>query len=267
MICKKCKTKEVVYLKWLLCNSCYMKLRRQGKLGLAVVDTINGTKIRLIQKYGESFLADLQNVNNKPYFNLKDIGDKYNLTRERIRQIYKKIYGHGFGIVKKIKTKECKIEISCINDPRRKTADWTPGSNLYFSAEIEKLFFKKCTEMGFDVEIPCRSKIDIIVNDFLIDVKAAKKTRFINGSKNEYYHYSISESQKKDADFFACYHVERDSFFIIPNQGVRSLFLRVKKNEKSTAKNRYWKFENAFHLLNNKQNEIFNYSNIGIAIK
>lgn len=210
---------------------------------------------RLRHKYGESFLVDIEKIKDGLRFvTLDSVGKKYNLTRERVRQIFFVIYGCGVRSIKKrIDLKTCK------HDPRIKVAEFKEGI-IKQGAVAELKFFKKCCELGFDVKPECGRTIDQNVNGYKVEIKASYSSRRTSeGQITKHHHYSLSSKQIELADFFACYHFISDSFFIIPKNKTpffnkkckkeKSIYITVEKSKYYCAKNRYWEFQNAWHLL------------------
>jgi len=210
------------------------------------------------KKYGDEIIQDLEKVKTNPYFPLTIIADKYNISREYAGQLYGIIYGNRYNADDGKTTIE--PEISCVNDPKRKVADWKKSGTKYQGAITEKLFMCKCELLGFNVSTPCKTTFDIFVNGWIIDVKSSR----ISGKtsphlKIKYNKFSILKEQREKCHFFACYSDETETFFIIPNedmgkgiQKTKTLYISPKKSTYHTAKNKYYKYENRFDLLEAK---------------
>jgi hypothetical protein len=197
---------------------------------------------KIIDRYGEEIKSDLEKVKKTPLATLQGIADNYGFTREYARQIYKNYFGEPYTKALAKKTKKIK-DVSCVNDPRHKIAEYKKGSLRYFGAVAEKLFMCRCELAGLDVVLLKDQSIDMMVNSYLVDVKAARKT------KKKKYHFSASKKQTAECDFFACYAAEEDCFYIIPNN---------KKNKRKYngfyipvggGDHKYSKYKNRFDLL------------------
>jgi len=212
---------------------------------------------RLVEKHGEEFLADFNDLKKKQFWNLVDIGNKYGFSREYARQIYKSLYNKPYRPIRTKKTKKIK-DISCVHDPRRKYADYKENNSaVWKSAKTESMFFNECEKRGFKLEILCRKSIDIKINTYLIDVKSCFKPRLYHPeSKTRYLVFHLSKHQLKNADFIACYHSVEEVFFIVPigDVGSVNIYILESKSHHYNAKNRYWEFKDAWHLLEKEKN-------------
>ena len=215
-------------------------------------------QLGIFKRYGIEFFNDLDTATQNPFFNLKDIGDKYGLTRERIRQIYKAIYGTPFNQIKREKRKDMFATDPCINDPRIKAAE-----TKSFGVRSELDVFKKCESLGFDVKPNCASTADLWVNGYVVDVKSAKKS-FQPGLVSKYYHFAIKSPQLKICDFFICHITSKNTFYVIPKGKIHrrkpllngkgaSIYIRdetVKSGKNLYSENDNYKpFKEAWNLL------------------
>jgi hypothetical protein len=213
-------------------------------------------------KYGSKILKDIGDVNFKQYWGLTQVAKKYNLSRERVRQYYRMIFGQGYRKAQKEKTKKLNRDISCVHDPRRKVADFKPGTTAYRAAIVEKAFLCECEKIGLMVNIPCNGEVDIEINNHRVDVKSCSRAkRYHQGAQTRYFRYVCKGNQVKTADFFACYHPGEKAFFIIPRKktnkvaknGEISIYIRNNRSYHKLSKNRYWEYKNAWHLLMSKK--------------
>jgi len=259
-LCEECWYEPAFIKTRKLCRSCYLKLRLAKKLGLKPPKSNGATKRDLIKnitnRYGEEILTDMKDLDTKPYWNLTEFSKKYGFTREYARQIYKKITGNPYGISSKAKTAKIKREakrISCANDPRYKIAEYKDGSKQIAGAKIELRFMQECEKNGINVGIPCKGTNDFKVNGFNIEVKSNSRKRLMNQKTlTKQCSYSIRKNQLEEADFFACYHPLESKFFIIPKSAVlprKSVSISGTKSNHPLAKNRYWEYKDAWHLL------------------
>ena len=191
----------------------------------------------------------------------KYLEDKYGITKERIRQLHKSLYGKPYSPIKKRKTQErAENETSCINDPRRKYADYKRGNtSIWKGVKTEKMFFDECERRGLNPEILCSRAIDIKINGYLIDVKSAYRPFKMNRdskSANLFRRYAFRKKQRDKCDFFACWHDGEKNFFIIPKEEIKKnlsncIYISNTKSDHYNSKNRYWEYKDAFNLLAN----------------
>jgi len=260
--CFKCKEKEITDVARGLCNRCYVTSRYKNLInGLPMRLTKNqkrrGTIIRTRDKYGIEFLKDINAVDHKQFFNLSDIARKYNVSRERIRQLYTKIKDRPFQEISILKTANRDDELSCPHDPRHKAAEYIKDSNIGKAAIVEKKFYEECADRSFDISFCKNGNVDLIVNGLFVDVKSAFVSACLTkGAKTRYFRYVGRGEQVKIAHFFACYHLRRKTFFIIPNNiipkdknNISTIYIQEIKSKYHNSKNKYWEYENRWDLL------------------
>ena len=216
-------------------------------------------KKKLTNKYGVQFWNDFKDLETRHFWNLTDLAQKYGFSREYARQIYVFLKGEGYTKSKVRKTqKRLKNEnLTCVHDPRHKVAEYKREGHNYKAVQIEKLFLKECKKRKFQIEIPCNQTVDIKINDFWVDVKSSFCTRITRPSSLiEYYVYHSKGKQVDIIDFLACYHLFEKTFFIIPAKiikpdscNVMNIYIAKEKSTYHNAKNRYWKYKGAWHLL------------------
>lgn len=210
----------------------------------------------VIQLYGHLFLDDLERCRENPFWNLVDVARKYGISRERVRQLYKRVYKEPYRPTQKGLTQNKNEDISCSNDPRNKVYYYTNGSTAGKGAHAELNFLQRCLENNLNVEIPCDSSVDLIVNGYLVDVKYREEPKVSSqGCKTRYFNYRITKEQIDRAEFFACYHPIEDSFFIIPNikwkgrKKPQHIYISNQKSTYFNAKNRHWQYQDRYDLL------------------
>ena len=257
--CKECERRPVLNIKRQLCAACYHKIRRRDGFKKIPSYIKKAHTIRnLRKKYGVQFIKDMKALKTQQYLSLNAVGVKHGLTRERVRQIFKIIYNESYGKYETKKAKERKESEAtvCVHDPRRKVADYKKDSGVYRGALAEKLFMEQCEALGFNVEIPCGKSFDIIINGFIVDVKSCASARKMSDKNTvEYYNFSARSHQRTKCDFFACYIVERDVFYIIPNPDKGVVFKKTRSFYISKEKTDYYSSINAHHEHKN----MFNY--------
>ena len=63
-------------------------------------------KKRLEAKYGEALLRDFDGLFTRQFWNLADIARRHRFSRERARQMFNNLYGHGYRQIRSEKTAE-----------------------------------------------------------------------------------------------------------------------------------------------------------------
>lgn len=191
----------------------------------------------------------------EPYLDgktLQEIGDSWNISRERVSQLLK----HKFQITKDQKEKH--------NHNRHRNK-----RRLYIQKNIEDKFavygqngqgggnwwekkvFFLLSEMGFSV-IPFTSSsaIDMIVNGWRVDIKGAFKPSMNKNKNGECTGYQF-RARKKQLDFveffICCMNVnKRDIYYVIPREEWGGVVTNINPfGEKS----RYKKYKNAWKQL------------------
>lgn len=260
-ICKRCKKKPIYNKTRRLCCSCYHKVRRQLiKAGVPIRKTALQKRrtvvVNLREKYGVQILKDINAVDTKHFWNLTSVANKYDVSREYIRQCYTKIKGRPYRAMRHEKVTERKNEDGCSLDPRHKVAEYQQDSPAFKGAVAELLFLNKCKEMGFDISFCCNGTVDLKVNGLFVDVKSCSTPFLRKGSITEMYRYLCKGRQTVLANFFACYHPTEKAFFIIPagqttkdKSGAISILISKHITHYRASKNRYWKFKDSWDLL------------------
>lgn len=237
-----------------------MRLYRKGDLNKIPDYVEKAYRLRnLRKKYGVEFFKDIKTVHSKHFYGLAQVAEKHGVTREYIRQVHKMIYGEGFRVYREAKTEERKESenLVCANDPRHKVANYLKGSDPHKGAVAEKMFMEKCEKIGLPVDISCLRTSDIIVNGHRIDVKSAYTSiKPSPTQKNKYFKFGISPEQRRICDFFACYAVSKDCFYIIPNYEKnkkfskdRTIYISEEKTDYCNSKNKYHEYKNLFSQL------------------
>jgi hypothetical protein len=269
MICQCCQLSDVQSKKRPLCKQCYTELHKEGLLNkFSLIPTISDKTVqeRLIERYGASIIDDLKEITNG---NLRMVGEKYGFTREYTRQIFEKVFGYKYTVVKmdkRFRHLEAKKAISLLKkDPRHKIEHYPVESLLFKGAMAEKKVLDICHTFGYKVQAYAPDiSIDMMINGYMVDVKAAYCTSLTNKtSKTPSFHFQRSESQRK-ADFIICYAEPINSFFVIPNDKYPScnqLYIPVKPQSnwltgtggKMSSKSKWYAYLEAWHLLQIKK--------------
>jgi len=278
--CLCCKEREIEHKKRGLCNRCYHYLRLHDELSLfPVVNTRLNHAYKL--KY-PTLAEDFEKMKTDKSITLQQLGDKYGITRERIRQIWERYFGYHYTVIVKKHQQENKEqrfrEIQLRKDPNYKVVNYKDGLKKK-GAFAEKKVLDICNSLNYIVKPYVDDQsIDLIINDCLVDVKSAYKAYRSNGSsKTKNYHFHILKSQRK-AEFVICYAEPLNKFFIIPSSAFPKsdyIFIPEKPimewisshGAKQKRYARYWEYLEAWHLLNQPEEEIvFNRSLSALAV-
>lgn len=211
---------------------------------------------RLLGRYGAEFIHDLLVLKNTPGWSMTDVGKKYGVTREYIRQVFYQYFGYYYTECIKQKRDMVKNDIApCVHDPKYKVAEYKKGSLIKRGAVIELKFREICEAMGFDIKNSCSPTTDIIVNGYKVEIKSTTRPyKYYPGSKSSSYKWSIRADQIKENDYFALYRPDIDKFIIVPNElkqngKNKSIYMSVDKTDHHASKNRYWDNIDRFDLL------------------
>jgi hypothetical protein len=221
---------------------------------------------RQLVRRGQSFMSDMDKLSNHTSgLTLQAIGNKYDLTRERIRQLFLAIYGTPY-------TEVCKKRIKFLKEKKHfrrlekhsieyRVSNHKHTGNAGKALLSEYKFYQICKDRGFKIySHPGKSACDFIVNGKHVDVKLCSNPKDMKGGSSVcYYHIGTNARQFRIADFFAVYIVPEDCFFIIPkvsighrgNGKAKSIYLPDRKSNYYNSQNKYHEFKDAWHLLNN----------------
>lgn len=104
--CIKCKERVAIYKKRQLCRKCYSKLLIGGRLpSFYKINSWSSRLLPVVNKYGYSIVHDLSLISDvSKNYTVSDLANKYECSRENARQIFFKVYGYSYTI---IKSKKC----------------------------------------------------------------------------------------------------------------------------------------------------------------
>ena len=251
-----------------LCQRCYDRQYHQ-KHHPKASHNASWFRKRVVEKYGPEIIDDLEAIKTRQYWTLQNVADKHGFSREYARQLFNKLFGKSTTpfIKQKALAREKDIALlGCPNDPRHKAADYVPG-RIKRGANIELIVFNKCLELGYDVNVSCNKTIDLIVNNFNVDVKSSNKTSRVANKKSralkhcsEYFHFGCRPHQYAKCDFFVCYAIPIDTFWILPQKAMGQYGVYIRANDQRyrsfiPESIDYDYFENAWHLLSKPPQE------------
>ncbi len=257
----------------MLCLQCYQFVYHHGLLGeYPNLRTI--TRSKTVLKYGEEIIGDLKDLVDDHHLTLIEVGNKYGISRERIRQIFELLYGFKYSVVvsKKIETKKriaYKERIEKRN-PTYKVENYKKNSYTHRGAESEKRVYDICASLNYEIKpFEESGAIDLIINGYKVEIKSAHKTCLTSpGAKTPLFHFARRECQEI-ADFIICHAVPPNRFFIFPNYifpkgghlylpsvKTREWFSGKSHNVKVSRTSKYYDYEEAWHLLMPKEKDI-----------
>lgn len=181
-----------------------------------------GMMARLCAKYGADFYNDIDALFWRQFWTMSEVGTKYNLSRERVRQVFNAIYGVPFRPIQLAKSKLLKNDLGrgCQLDPLSRAAVHKPnkastvGRGLGSEAAVQKI----ANELGMETGPSPKKCIDLRINGHMVEVKSYQRpTKTSLDSKTEYYRFVCSKRQVRTADFFIFHAVSGDMFYIIPS--------------------------------------------------
>jgi len=218
---------------------------------------------KMKDKYGSVFFEDLKSLELNPFWTLEYVGNKYNITGERIRQIFNFIYyPQKYGVYRRAKSKRLEEDnnMNGTCDPRHRLAlSSNKNSSAYKGIFGEVHVLEKISKMGMEVIGTKISSTDFIVRsskkNYKIEVKSCFKS--VKTSKSatlsSYYRFNLLKSEVSN-DFLIVYGVPTSEYFIIPmtlfknkflSKDIYMAYIPVSKNNRS----KYEKYRNAWYLL------------------
>jgi hypothetical protein len=210
---------------------------------------------KLLETKGLGFMNDMQLLfQGTEGMTLQSVGVKHGVTRERIRQIYKKLYREMYAIAADRRSKSREL-VKLINRIKWLSMEERAKRNTGKAFNTELLFYRECKKRNFLIHQPTDRICDFFVNGYFVDVKITTKLTRQTKGDTAYYRFSTRKRQIARADFFAFYVAPLELFYIIPKKEIIknqiSYWVHIPECERHhcAAKNRYLKFENAWHLL------------------
>jgi len=281
--CICCQKKEITQQKRMLCNNCYHWLHKNNRLDefppIAKLHDNTWWK----NKYSDEFINDLKSLIDEHHVTLIQIGEKYGVTRERIRQIFELLYGFKYTVAVKakseIKKREKYDDRIAKRDPRYKVENYKKGFNQHKGAESEKKVFDICAALNYEIKPSDSLSVDLIINGYKAEIKSAHRAGITSpGAKTPCYHFQLQKSQYL-VDFIICHAVPINKFFIIPRceypVGGHLYLPSIKTREWKTGRggnakqvrvSKYYDYLEAWSLLAPKQSEtIFNKPQLAVV--
>lgn len=256
-MCLVCKKSKITNQKWGLCKGCYGFLYRKDLLGEHIYTkkiSLPSMANRLKDKYGKSLLKDMALLYKNPAYTLTRVGLKHGVTREYIRQIFKKLYKVTYKYALSKKSKKYHEDIGCANDPRYIVVCHSSKSSFYKTAVVTNDVWKIANQNGWKIELSCSKKYgDIVINGYRVAIRLCKKPRKYTSKK---YYYLFRINKNEFVDFFILHTGDTKRWFIIPSvvlNGSVNIYVRddvgYYTNGKREDSKKWLCFENAWHFL------------------
>lgn len=221
---------------------------------------------RIGARFGEKFLADLHSLWTNHNIRLNDVGKKYGITREYVRQLFNKIYGVPYTKLKGKKDladQRAREEKARREYQKRINLEWRADNLKGFQgshAEAQLMVHDICVELGYEVEVVLSekkgAKPKLVVNGHRVIVAWASKPHMAGKGhfKWPYWRFGSAKSRWENFDFaILCANKDPDIlYFIVPKSAIpvgAMVFIRQGKSKYHAARNRYYPYLGAWHLL------------------
>ena len=230
--CVECREREVSIIKWCLCKSCYDKLRKKGKLNVKHPTKIKYNKIEFARKRYPDIEKMLEKFKKNPYLSLEDIGRKYKISREYVRQVFMKFLGTDnynklIDFRKRLKQR-IKHEMQCEErNPYVKQFLLTRELRRKSLKGVIKVV-EKCFELGYDIGISKEGlRYMLNINGNKVWVRTATSPSYPNGAK--LYHFCVDI--RKEFDVMVAYIHPQDRFYLFSKEDI----LRFKREKRTNG--------------------------------
>lgn len=174
---------------------------------------------------------EIQRLRFSEGWTLKRIGDEFDLSRERVRQIVgntgylaSKIMAESIADASPDLSNEELSEIygvskSTVNKHRNGRHVVSGDAPVSVGVEYERWAAERLAELGYSAELQKNgAKFDILVDGKLkIDVKSSSGAFRTERQVNPQYNFGVNKKEGKDrVDFFFCIAIDTEDIFIIP---------------------------------------------------
>lgn len=259
--CWLCEIRPIESIKKPLCKGCYQACRKKKLLHIfpTTNQDLDG-KTNAINKYGSGLIRDM-NILRSGNTTLINIGNKYGISRERIRQLYPMFFGENYTptVKRRIETRKT---LEQIKDKEKhlfenRLSRAQKHCNSYTAIIAENLFLQKCKILGYDITMERGNFLyDATVNGIPVDVKscsAASNYQRYHTGHQLYYHFNSRKKQRESVKFFPFYLFDCDIWYIIPAKNLNSqTYFLPKYDTNYNGMHKYrevQKYREAWHLL------------------
>lgn len=193
-------------------------------------------------------------VLTNPFWDLVDLLPLLGITRQRATQLFQDYFGKNYVTLKRAKKERLNKELACWDIPRHPAhfLSIMPESSHWhghFMAEVK--FIKRLKERdlfwNYDQRrVTSSLRTSFCVNGYYIVVRTCDQPKKVCSRGLKYFRYVV---RGVTADFFACYRPDVDSFYIIPGNGARHIYIRSTESDKSWAGTNHEEYLEAWYLL------------------
>ena len=202
------------------------------------IKRIDSSLRRLERRYGTDFVMRFKCIIEDPSSSLADVGRHFGLSREYVRQIFKKIYGFPYTEIYKKKMLLKRLKADSIK--------FSSGRLKYVKKVMDKI-----TSMGLDPKIRVEAKSQFLLTNNNLSVAVMHSSNLRQIGNGKYFYVNVIHRQKNCCDFFILSYLYNGSngYHIIPNEYMpkEGAMIAISSNNNS----KYSRFKDAWHLLGN----------------
>lgn len=193
---------------------------------------------------------------------LQEIADKYQLSRERVRQIIGNT-GAGYKFRRRIKialnhpeltnsqiSEQLGVNYKTVSTYRSRQRHAIEDGFVKKGVDSEERVSEKLNNLGIEHKLmPLQHPFDIqLANGKRIDVKSAYKKMHPKSQRYDYYSFGIEKTRRGNyADFFILYIVPEDLCLVVPFEYAPKEMIHI--NTPIYSKGKFARFINNFDLL------------------
>lgn len=238
--CNSCGTETVIHVKnRKLCAKCYRIAYKSGE-----IPPLGSPRKRIIERYGEELLDYFDRAAKDATITLPYIAARYNVSRQRIHQLFNILYPISF----KEHTKNARLSAKRL-PPKYPPPGWIPAKpSVQASMNARKLFVAECTKRGLKIEYPRRKRdYHAKVNNYKVSIRAGTSPESVG--KQKYYRIPLTTNVINRVDILAVRHPGLKEFFLIPKNKLpkAAVYLPV---EGTATGNKYWSMRNNWDIFN-----------------
>ncbi len=251
-ICLECRIKPVYSMSRRLCLNCYARLRMRGTLELYPKIYQPSLRERLIQKYGVEILEDLEHYSTDTTITLQVLGDKYGVSRERIRQFLNLLYhdAPARSENRSLLREEQKMHEQFLRrHPHNLDVDVNTAKGQHNRAF--RIVYDKLVEFGYYPSFSLRGVLHILeLENLRIAVRSTDSPRnYTPHSISKYYDVPIPT---KNIDFLIAYIFPTKVCYIFPRHvflNTARIYINSKDRTAYHTPTKYIEYREAWHLL------------------
>lgn len=167
---------------------------------------------RLTKRYGSTFVEEIKLLEKYPYMTLESIAKKYNITRQYVSCVVKKMNQKPKRTIRKENREEVRNMCSC--DPRATINFQEPTSPSQVSRYVKDIVLNKCEQNGYEI-----NKIQLTgimtINNKRVAIRGATKSQLVG--LYQYFRFTIPQEA---FDIFICHVVPNKQTFIFKREDV-----------------------------------------------